>query len=154
MCLCVPLMGKIFNGFGYVTNRWSYGFAFCMALVVVCLLPRLVELKVWEQIVLAAVTAGYMALVIHLSGGWAKAPQTAMVLLAVVTLCAIGFTWLPNKKVGQSALALVTLCAVLFEHQSVLQPQSFQGAGAVHDHPQCPSQRGEIRRGGGQPHQG
>ena len=26
--LCVQLMGKIFNGFGYVTNRWSYGFAF------------------------------------------------------------------------------------------------------------------------------
>ncbi len=122
MCLCVPLMGKIFNGFGYVTNRWSYGFAFCMALVVVCLLPRLVELKVWEQIVLAAVTAGYMALVIHLSGGWAKAPQTAMVLLAVVTLCAIGFTWLPNKKVGQSALALVTLCAVLFNINQFYSP--------------------------------
>ena len=129
VCLCVPLMGKIFNGFGYVTNRWSYGFAFCMALVVVCLLPRLVELKIWEQIVLAAVTAGYVALVIHLSGGWGKAPRTAMVLLAVVTLCAIGFTWLPNKKVGQSVLALVTLCAVLFNINQFYSPSHSKELG-------------------------
>ena len=27
LCLCVPLAGKVFNGFGYVTNRWSYGWA-------------------------------------------------------------------------------------------------------------------------------
>ena len=93
-----------------------------MALVVVCLLPRLVELKVWEQIVLAVVTAGYMALVVHLSGGWEKAPRTAMVLLAVVTLCAIGFTWLPNKKVGQSVIALVTLGAVLFNINQFYSP--------------------------------
>lgn len=129
VCLCVPLMGKIFNGFGYVTNRWSYGFAFCMALVVVCLLPRLVELKIWEQIVLAVVTAGYVALVIHLSGGWEKAPRTAMVLLAVVTLCAIGFTWLPNKKVGQSVLALVTLCAVLFNINQFYSPSHSKELG-------------------------
>lgn len=33
VCLCVPLMGKLFNGMGYVTNRWCYGFALivCMA---------------------------------------------------------------------------------------------------------------------------
>lgn len=122
VCLCVPLMGKIFNGFGYVTNRWSYGFAFCMALVVVCVLPKLVELKVWEQIVLAAATAGYIALVVHLSGGWEKAPKTAMLLLALASACAIGFTWLPNKRVGQSVLALVTLCAVLFNINQFYSP--------------------------------
>lgn len=126
VCLCIPLMGKIFNGFGYVTNRWSYGFAFCMALVVVCLMPKLVELKPWEQLTLAAVTAGYIALVIRLSGGWDKTPKGAMLLLALVVLCAIGCSWLPEKKTGQSVLALVTVAAILLNLNQFYSPAHSQ----------------------------
>lgn len=113
-CLCVPLIGKIFNGFGYVTNRWCYGFAFCMALIVVCLLPKLVELRVWEQIVLAVVTAGYIAAVCLLEADRDGVEWGAMLLLALVTAVVILASHWKNKAVGQGLVAVVTVAAILF----------------------------------------
>lgn len=31
--LCVPLAGSVFNGFGYVSNRWIFVFSFCIAYI-------------------------------------------------------------------------------------------------------------------------
>lgn len=112
-CLCIPLMGKIFNGFGYVTNRWCYGFAFCMALIVVCLLPRLVELRVWEQITLAVITGGYIAAVCLLERAGDDIEWSAMGLLALVTAVVILASHWKNKQVGQGLVAVVTVAAVL-----------------------------------------
>ena len=33
--LCLPYAGKVFNGFGYVTNRWCFGYALCVAMATV-----------------------------------------------------------------------------------------------------------------------
>ena len=41
VCLCLPLAGKVFNGFGYVTNRWSYGFAVMVSAVAAWGMPRM-----------------------------------------------------------------------------------------------------------------
>ena len=43
VCLCVPLAGKVFNGFGYVTNRWCYGWAAVACLAAARGLPALVD---------------------------------------------------------------------------------------------------------------
>ena len=43
ICLCLPLAGKIFNGFGYVTNRWCYGYAFAVCLCTAWAVPRFVD---------------------------------------------------------------------------------------------------------------
>ena len=41
ICMCVPLAGKVFNGLGYVTNRWSYGFAFIVCVITAWALPKI-----------------------------------------------------------------------------------------------------------------
>ena len=41
--ICVPLAGKVFNGFGYVTNRWCYGYALTVCLAGAWALPQLVS---------------------------------------------------------------------------------------------------------------
>ncbi len=38
---CVPAFGKLFNGMGYVCNRWCYGFAFSVCVVLAWALPKL-----------------------------------------------------------------------------------------------------------------
>lgn len=38
---CVPAFGKLFNGMGYVCNRWCYGFAFFVCVVLAWALPKL-----------------------------------------------------------------------------------------------------------------
>lgn len=111
--LCLPLMGKILNGFGYVTNRWCYGVAFCMALIVVCLLPRLVELRIWEQITLALLTGGYILAVCLLERTRGGIEWGAMLLLALVTGAVILASHWKNKQVGQGLVAVITIAAVL-----------------------------------------
>lgn len=122
VCLCVPLMGKIFNGFGYVTNRWCYGFAFCMALIVVCLLPRLVELRAWEQVALAVLTGGYIAAVVLLERSRGDVEWGAMALLALVTGAVILASHWKNKAVGQGLVAVITVAAILFNLSQFYDP--------------------------------
>lgn len=39
--LLIPLFGYIFNGFGYVIDRWVFGYSFLIALIAVSVLPEL-----------------------------------------------------------------------------------------------------------------
>lgn len=43
ICMCIPLAGKVFNGFGYVANRWSYGYAFVMSAITLWALPQIMH---------------------------------------------------------------------------------------------------------------
>lgn len=45
----VPLGGYIMNGFGYVSNRWTFAFSFLVAFIVVCMLPSLFKMSFREQ---------------------------------------------------------------------------------------------------------
>jgi len=40
---CIPMAGKIFNGLGYVSNRWCYGFAFAVCAALAWALPELMD---------------------------------------------------------------------------------------------------------------
>lgn len=42
-CLCIPLLGKLFNGMGYATNRWSYGFSAIVCLIAAWAMPRFLD---------------------------------------------------------------------------------------------------------------
>lgn len=45
MGLCIPFVGHLFNGFGYVVNRWVWAFCFVVAYIVARMMPRLVRLQ-------------------------------------------------------------------------------------------------------------
>lgn len=64
ICLCVPLAGKIFNGFGYVTNRWSYGWALVVCMATALALPSLADPAYGgrKRLSLFALAAGMLAL--------------------------------------------------------------------------------------------
>lgn len=42
-CLCLPLAGRLFNGMGYPTNRWCYGFAAAVSAATAWGLPRFLK---------------------------------------------------------------------------------------------------------------
>lgn len=62
VCLCLPLAGKVFNGFGYVTNRWSYGFAVIVCVVTAWALPKMLAAEYAGRRKLAAFGLGWAAL--------------------------------------------------------------------------------------------
>lgn len=84
--ICVPLCGKIFNGFGYVTNRWCYGFELMASLVLVYMLPEFLHLSLREKRTLLIVGLGYIGLVLC---GTITVTRYAGLLLLAVTLLAV-----------------------------------------------------------------
>lgn len=57
--LCVPAAGSVMNGFSYVSNRWSYGMGFLLALISVFALEHLREMEKREITRALALTAFY-----------------------------------------------------------------------------------------------
>ena len=93
-----------------------------MALIVVCLLPRLVELRRWEQITLALLTGGYILAVCLLERTRGGIEWGAMLLLALVTGAVILASHWKNKAVGQGLVAVVTVAAILVNLSQFYDP--------------------------------
>lgn len=60
---CVPLFGKFFNGMGYITNRWSYGFAFPLCVAVAWAIPQMMGKNGMSRR-MRLLTLGYMVVVL------------------------------------------------------------------------------------------
>lgn len=63
----VPAFGRLFNGWGYACNRWSYGLAFLMCVVTAWAMPKLLALQgraKWYMLGLALI---YMVLLVIIS---------------------------------------------------------------------------------------
>ena len=62
--ILVPFFGKALNGFSYVTNRWSFAFAFVCAYILTLMWHHLLHLKAEEVRILAACTTLYFIICI------------------------------------------------------------------------------------------
>ncbi len=91
MLLCVmsvasPLVGYVFNGFGYITNRFMFVSAFLLGLVVTRMLPELISLEKKEKQRLLIGCGIYMVLCAIFSGSSGLVPYVVMIVLLVATL--------------------------------------------------------------------
>ena len=68
VALC-PFLGHVFNGFSYVTNRWSWGFALLCTYILTAMWPSLMQLKQKEAVflVLSALTYFIICMVLEYS---------------------------------------------------------------------------------------
>ena len=66
--ICVPLAGKVLNGFSYVTNRWSYGFALALCLCATAGLRDLFTKGFRHRKLAAALIALWAAAMVALAG--------------------------------------------------------------------------------------
>lgn len=47
--LLIPFFGHVFNGLGYVCNRWSFAYAFFLAYAFACMLPAIMSMEKKEK---------------------------------------------------------------------------------------------------------
>lgn len=62
--LLLPFCGHLFNGMGYVCNRWSYAYAFFIAFAFACMFPKIRQFGQREKMILGGVTGIYTVLCI------------------------------------------------------------------------------------------
>ena len=60
MFLCVPMAGRVLNGFGYATNRFSYAVPFFCSVIMVEAIPMLRELSKGRLRITMALSAAYL----------------------------------------------------------------------------------------------
>ena len=62
----IPFLGHVFNGFSYVTNRWSWAFALLCAYILAAMWPSLMQLKLKEAVFLILSALTYFVICIML----------------------------------------------------------------------------------------
>lgn len=125
-CFLLPLVGSLFNVMNYATNRWAWGYALCMALVLVRMTPRLraLDARTERALVVAVVVYGFVLLVpairteANVAGYAALLSALGLVLYAQrdrqhgralltcalgVTLAINGFYFLASDEGGQAS---------------------------------------------------
>lgn len=113
--LFIPYAGHVLNGFTYVSNRWSFSFAFLVALISVKMLPELETLARKEKIKLCVVLLAYTVLALFPSAAREKGNVAAVALVwcCVLVLLVILHLRVSLRKVWNGMYMLVLIgCTV------------------------------------------
>lgn len=129
--MCLPMAGKIFNGFGYVTNRWCYGYAFLMAIITVFAVPAMYELSWKHKAVLTVLAGAYIAFILNYTENDIMKIGAGLLLaiLAVIIL----LNKIPLQWVGSVLMTGVTVYSAVILLQYNYLPEYMNGISAYVD---------------------
>lgn len=111
--LLLPYFGWMMNGFGYVTNRWSFAYSFCLSCIVVKMLPQLREVDEKKKLLPILFGLGYVIIVLGIFGK--RDLESALVLIMVILACALaaGATFISEKQFLATAAIITVISASL-----------------------------------------
>ncbi len=96
--LLFPVAGYVFNGFGYTTNRWVFGYSFLCAFILVKQLPGLMNLSTKKKAALSVGCCVYAAACILM----AYSRTESAMLGCVILFCSLLFLiWIPQLRTIQ-----------------------------------------------------
>lgn len=114
LMLCVPLAGKIMNGFGYVCNRWFFVGSLLAELLVIYLIPILFHASVREKLLVTCASIAWIIFVV-LNKKLIRTWQIGIMVCLGVFLILL---WVPEKKeqaIGVKTSAKTKISALLME---------------------------------------
>lgn len=115
--LCIPWFGSVFNGFGYVSNRWIFIFSFLLSYIFAEMFPCLLELTETDTWKLLIFTGIYLLLgaVIVFVGLQESADlyRNSIYLLALVILLGYLAYKKTDRKFVQGFLILATIFSIV-----------------------------------------
>lgn len=97
--LLIPLGGYILNGFTYIVNRWSFGFAFLLAYVITTMIPSLINLSKIEIILTGISTIVYSLVVVFLARKYSPVCVFAMGVLWLFYIACLILSFFNRKQV-------------------------------------------------------
>lgn len=103
--LLIPFAGYAFNGFGYVTNRWVFGYAFLCAFILAKTMPQLVQLSQKKKWALGAGAVVYTLLCMVLEKSHTEVVMCGCALLLVTLLFIFGIPHLPKISFGKLSIS-------------------------------------------------
>ena len=111
--LCLPIFGKIFNGFAYPNNRWVWAYCFLVSIMVAVGLPYLRNaFKNNQKKVIGAICIYALASVIFLTWYSDKYFYVALAILFATALCALALY--KSKALFSSAIVVTIAVSCYF----------------------------------------
>ena len=117
LMLCVPLAGRVLNGFGYSTNRWCYAVPFYAGVALVRMFDAVQTMTGREKTAVFLAAAAYFALclvtfLLHSD----PATRNSVRRLVIAFFCVTFLFWLVLRfrnslQLERSLFSLVVLCA-------------------------------------------
>lgn len=87
--ILLPVFGKVLNGFAYISNRWTYGYAFVVVLVAIYMLPEMFSASRKEKICMVLgclIFVLYITVIqYYLNHCFDKLDYIAMIIMILVT---------------------------------------------------------------------
>ncbi len=108
ICLMIPFIGYLMNGFAYVCNRWEFGYSFLVAFIFVTVYEDMFRLNRTDRILLLAGAGIYGALGLFKPD---KYVLFAFFILCITIICIIFFNY--NKKsvyLQRAAIFILVFC--------------------------------------------
>ena len=112
VALCIPMVGHVMNGFGYVANRWVWAYALLVAYIVAVELPVLRKLDAghWIGLILFSGVYVFLSYEIFEAGG-----RGFLILsIALLILCAMGFLLAQVEEKQYERYMVLITCITVF----------------------------------------
>lgn len=131
LMLCFPVVGSIMNGFSYVTNRWSYGAAFLLAVLSVRMLSYLKDLSRKEKMAVFLLVVIYCIPLAVIAKWFLPEPGAVMNVFMILASAALflvcGWLWREGKpRIAVWSISLIALVGVAWNMVS-LYHENYKG---------------------------
>ena len=138
--LCIPFFGRLFNGFAYMTNRWTWAFTMLSSYILVKVFPVISGLEIKNKIRICVIEGIYILLVI--TNNVSRAEATLVSLAVIMTVTCVIFIANENVRYERVAPIAVYSCVgigILVNMFYWLSPSvsttisSYEGIGTVNN---------------------
>lgn len=111
--LCLPIVGRAFNGFAYANNRWVWAYALLVSLIVVLLLPayRKAVQKGDRRVVVASCAYGFVCMVLLM---WYTSGQFYALLALLFAVVALGYAFKSKAALFNASMVGVLAVSCLY----------------------------------------
>lgn len=137
----LPVFGRVFNGFGYATERWMYLFAFCAGYITCLVVPKLRSFtrQEWKRAAIAIAVFAVLVLAPNVFSGTALIGAIgAAVLIASFAAIALAARKAPHRQrlavvLGCTIVGCAMAGAVFFTPLGTDSVESYAKAGKAYD---------------------
>lgn len=137
--LCVPLAGKVLNGFGYVSNRWSFVIVFYALVALVRMFPEMQSATGWRKAVMLLVPLACAALygLYCLRSRRLNLVNIGAILLLLAAMLPVLFSGRLDRRAWRGFAAALVFVYALYQCVFTFVPKganylsAFQPAGTV-----------------------
>ena len=132
--LCIPFVGHVMNGFGYVTNRWVWAYCLCVAYIVTRVTSNIKEISINCILIIECMIVAY-ALCLYLVFDQ-RGYETSLTVVFMMLCCIVVAKFENHNSLGfKTVFTLLTMISVIIPSHFYFSAHYKNSAGnAVNAH--------------------